>query len=73
MATALIKQISNINRRTLDQLNSRAYFYYAWASELNGNLSNIRIELFAAHRSACLRLDQITQVPNIYIYIYIYT
>lgn len=57
----LLEKIKDINRRTLDPINSRVYYFYALACELTGQLQTRRGEFFAAYRVACLRLDQLTQ------------
>ncbi|CAH1755914.1 13089_t:CDS:10 [Entrophospora sp. SA101] len=54
-------KIQKLNRRTLDQLSARIYFYYARFYELTGNLGEIRPVLLAAHRTATLRHDDDTQ------------
>jgi 26S proteasome regulatory subunit N3 len=60
-ATALIKRIQPLNRRTLNPLVSKAYFYYARAFELGKHGSDIRPILLAAYRTASLRHDDETQ------------
>jgi len=60
-ADALIKRLKNFNRRSLDQLNARAYFLFARVYELAGRISEIRNELLAAYRTACLHHDSIGQ------------
>ncbi len=57
----LIERIKDINRRTLDPVNSRVYYFHALACEMNGQLQNRRGEFYAAYRVACLRLDQLSQ------------
>lgn len=49
------------NRRTLDYINAKAYFFYARSAEVNQLLTAKRSELYAAYRLACLRLDRISQ------------
>ena len=48
--------------RTLDQLLSKGYFYWARAVEITGKASSIRNELLAAYRTSVLKHDQIGQV-----------
>jgi len=60
-ASALVLFLKTLNRRTLDFFNARAYFYLSLAYERCGRLSEIRPELLAAYRSACLRHDQMGQ------------
>lgn len=57
----LVSFLAEHNRRTLDELNARAYFYYARCVELNGNLSSIRSELLGAYRTATLQHDSASQ------------
>ncbi len=59
--TALLGKIKDINRRTLDPINSRVYYFHALACELTGQLQTRRGEFYAAYRVACLRMDQLTQ------------
>lgn len=56
-STALVDFISGYNRRTMDDISSRAYFFYSRAYELTGNLAIIRSRLLSAYRTACLRHD----------------
>lgn len=58
---ALVESLVGFNRRTMDELNSRAFFYYARAMELSGHISTIRAELLAAYRTATLRHDAASQ------------
>ncbi len=57
----LVTLLGEFNRRTLDELNSRAYFYYSRAVELKGCLSSIRAQLLAAYRTAFLQHDSASQ------------
>ncbi|RHZ02252.1 hypothetical protein DYB26_005673, partial [Aphanomyces astaci] len=53
---------AQFNRRSLDIFASRALTYYAYAHERFGNnYAGIRPVLLAAHRTACLRSDEIGQ------------
>lgn len=61
LADALISTLSGYNRRTMDELNARAYFYYARAVELSGRFASIRAKLLAAYRTATLHHDASTQ------------
>lgn len=56
-----VKSLPEFNRRTMDELSSRAYFYYARAIELFGQTSSIRSQLLAAYRTATLRHDAASQ------------
>lgn len=61
IATSLVQSLGEFNRRTMDELNARAYFYYARAVELTGCFSTIRSQLLAAYRTATLHHDAPTQ------------
>ena len=41
-STASINRLKSLNRRTLDVLASRLYFYYSYSYELTGDLAEIR-------------------------------
>ncbi|XP_024991313.1 probable 26S proteasome non-ATPase regulatory subunit 3 [Cynara cardunculus var. scolymus] len=60
-SSASITRLKNLNRRTVDVLASRLYFYYSLSYELTGNLSEIRGNLLALHRVATLRHDELGQ------------
>jgi len=53
--------LKTFNRRTLDFFTTRAYFYMSMAYERAGELEQIRAELLAAYRTACLRHDVMGQ------------
>jgi len=53
----LMKKLASTNRRTLDMLSAKAYFYYSRSYELTGRLESIRRELHARLRTATLRCD----------------
>jgi 26S proteasome regulatory subunit N3 len=57
LAQLLVNRISELNRRTLDQIAARIFFYYARVHELLGRSEEIRPVLLAAHRTANLRHD----------------
>jgi len=57
----LVPWLKTFNRRTLDFFNTRAYFYMSMAYERSGELEQIRAELLAAYRTACLRHDVMGQ------------
>ncbi|CAG8459381.1 52_t:CDS:10 [Ambispora leptoticha] len=65
LANETINKIKNTNRRTLDQLSARIYFFYARFYELTGNLAEIRPALLAAQRTATLRHDDDSQATLI--------
>ncbi|KAL3514981.1 hypothetical protein ACH5RR_021883 [Cinchona calisaya] len=60
-ASAGIARLKSLNRRTLDVLTSRLYFYYSLSYELTGDLAEIRGNLLALHRLATLRHDELGQ------------
>eukprot|EP00164_Ancoracysta_twista_P000649 GFYU01000861.1.p1 GENE.GFYU01000861.1~~GFYU01000861.1.p1 ORF type:complete len:517 (-),score=178.09 GFYU01000861.1:47-1552(-) len=57
----LVEMLQGINRRTLNPIAAKAWFYYSRSHELTGTLSSIRPVLLAAHRTATLRHDEICQ------------
>lgn len=61
ISTALIDSLAEFNRRTMDELNSRAFFYYARSIELSGHIAIIRSKLLSAYRTATLHHDAATQ------------
>ncbi|KAL0076148.1 proteasome regulatory subunit C-terminal-domain-containing protein [Phycomyces blakesleeanus] len=61
LADKTVKKILLLNRRTLDQLAARVYFYHARFYELTGRLAEIRPLQLAAHRTATLKHDDETQ------------
>ncbi|PKY44576.1 hypothetical protein RhiirA4_400049 [Rhizophagus irregularis] len=61
LSNETIHKIQNLNRRTLDQLSARIYFYYARFYELTEKLAEIRPVLLAAQRTATLRHDNDSQ------------
>ncbi|XP_022959338.1 probable 26S proteasome non-ATPase regulatory subunit 3 isoform X2 [Cucurbita moschata] len=60
-ASASITRLKSLNRRTVDVLASRLYFYYSLSYELTGELAEIRGNLLALHRIATLRHDELGQ------------
>uniref|UniRef100_A0A7N0U5I6 PCI domain-containing protein n=1 Tax=Kalanchoe fedtschenkoi TaxID=63787 RepID=A0A7N0U5I6_KALFE len=60
-ASASIARLKNLNRRTVDVLASRLYFYYSLTYELTGDLAEIRGNLLSLHRIATLRHDELGQ------------
>ncbi|KAK2994788.1 hypothetical protein RJ640_021020 [Escallonia rubra] len=60
-ALASIARLKNLNRRTVDVLASRLFFYYSLSYELTGDLAEIRGDLLALHRIATLRRDELGQ------------
>ncbi|KAI5391909.1 26S proteasome non-ATPase regulatory subunit 3 A, variant 2, partial [Lathyrus oleraceus] len=45
-SSASIDRLKNLNRRTVDVIASRLYFYYSYSYELTGDLAEIRGNLF---------------------------
>lgn len=66
-ATALIKRIPEVQRRTSDEIAAKAYFFYARAAELTSPAmaSSIRPALLEALRTATLRSDESGQATLI--------
>merc|ERR1712113_670258 len=60
-ANALVPWLKTFNKRTLDIFLARAYFHLSLAYDREGRLAEIRAELLAAYRTACLRRDQMGQ------------
>ncbi|XP_073026595.1 probable 26S proteasome non-ATPase regulatory subunit 3 [Primulina eburnea] len=60
-SSASIARLKNLNRRTVDVLASRLYFYYSLSYELTGDLAEIRGSLLTLHRIATLRHDELGQ------------
>ncbi|KAI8140645.1 proteasome regulatory subunit C-terminal-domain-containing protein [Fennellomyces sp. T-0311] len=56
-----IEILSQLNRRTLDQIAARVYFYHARFYELSGRLAEIRPMQLSSLRTATLRRDDETQ------------
>ncbi|KAJ4702183.1 26S proteasome non-ATPase regulatory subunit 3 [Melia azedarach] len=60
-SSASIVRLKNLNRRTVDVLAARLFFYYSYSYELTGDLAEIRGNLLALHRVATLRHDELGQ------------
>ncbi|KAJ8648028.1 hypothetical protein MRB53_001051 [Persea americana] len=60
-SSASIARVKSLNRRTVDVLASRLYFYYSYSYELTDGLAEIRGNLLALHRLATLRHDELGQ------------
>lgn len=56
-----VNRLAEFNRRTLDGLGARIYFYFSWAHEQTDSLADIRSKLLALHRTAVLRHDEYGQ------------
>ncbi|KAJ3084255.1 26S proteasome non-ATPase regulatory subunit, partial [Physocladia obscura] len=61
LSSEVVDYIQQLNRRTLDQLSAKIYFYYERFFELANRLADIRPKLLAAQRTATLRHDDETQ------------
>jgi len=60
-AKEAVDRIRQFNRRTMDALAARVYFYYSLSHERFGALEDARATLLALYRTAALRLDEIGQ------------
>jgi 26S proteasome regulatory subunit N3 len=60
-SSILIDRIKGFNRRSLDLLSSKAFFYFSLAFEKINKLENIRSTLLTLYRTACLRHDEMGQ------------
>ncbi|KAI8901206.1 proteasome regulatory subunit C-terminal-domain-containing protein [Globomyces pollinis-pini] len=61
VAKDLIERAKVLNRRTLDPIVARLFFFLAHFHETKGNLTDIQPFIVAAHRTATLRQDNDTQ------------
>ncbi|CRH01706.1 26S proteasome regulatory subunit RPN3, putative [Plasmodium relictum] len=61
LSTVIVNRINKLNRRSLDYINAKVYFYYSWVHELGGKLSEVRQKLLFIYRNACLHRDVMTQ------------
>ncbi|KAF9428623.1 26S proteasome non-ATPase regulatory subunit [Podila epigama] len=61
LSNATVKNVQELNRRSLDQLAAKVYFYFARFYEVTGRLAEIRPTLLNAQRTATLRRDDDTQ------------
>ncbi len=60
-SSILVASIEGFNRRSLDLISSKAYFYYSLSFERLGKLSEIRSMLLKFYRTTCLRHDEMGQ------------
>eukprot|EP00899_Mesostigma_viride_P015829 jgi/Mesvir1/24247/Mv10951-RA.1 len=60
-SSAAVAKMGKLNRRSLDALAAKLYYYYSWSHELTGCLEDIRTSLLSLHRTATLRHDDIGQ------------
>ncbi|KAI8816805.1 proteasome regulatory subunit C-terminal-domain-containing protein [Fimicolochytrium jonesii] len=61
LVSTLVEHAQALNRRTLDQLSGRLYFYLARFHELSNTMASARPVLLAVQRTATLRHDDDTQ------------
>ncbi|GAA5801151.1 proteasome regulatory subunit C-terminal-domain-containing protein [Helicostylum pulchrum] len=61
LAKITVDRMTTMNRRTMDQIAARVYFYHGRFYELSNKLAEIRPIQLAAHRTATLRHDDETQ------------
>jgi 26S proteasome regulatory subunit N3 len=58
----LIERCKLLNRRTLDPIQARLFFFYSLFSEKQGKLTEIQPFVITSHRTATLRQDNDTRV-----------
>lgn len=61
VADYAVTRLSTFNRRTLDSISARIFYFYSLAYESLGQLADIRSTLLASHHSAVLRHDSAGQ------------
>ncbi|ORY74223.1 hypothetical protein LY90DRAFT_660819 [Neocallimastix californiae] len=74
LSSNYIERIISFNRRTMDMLAAKFYFYYSRFFELTNRLSSIRTTLLAAQRTTALRHDNESQatILNLLLRNYLY-
>ena len=60
----IIQRMKSVNRRTLDYLAAKAYYFISVAYEKMSLLPSLRPYMFEAYKSSCLHLDQIGQATT---------
>ena len=60
-SSSIIERLKTFNRRSLDVLSSKSFFYFALAYERLNKLEIIRPTLLALYRTSCLHRDEIGQ------------
>lgn len=60
-SAALLAYVLQHKSRTMDDIGSRAYFFFSRAHELTNNFAGIRPTLLGAYRTAVLRHDHVGQ------------
>lgn len=58
---SLISRIRGLNRRMLDPLAAKAFFYFSLAHERGGVLESVRGDLMSLYQTACYRRDELSQ------------
>ncbi|UKK02694.2 hypothetical protein MACK_002789 [Theileria orientalis] len=61
LAEPLANHMLSFNKRIMDYLGAKIYFYYSRSFELGGRFKDVRRLLMVAHRKACLHHDPMTQ------------
>lgn len=61
LSQVIVNRINKLNRRSLDYINAKVYYYYSWVHELSGKISDVRHNLLSIFRNACLHRDVMTQ------------
>lgn len=61
-STCLTDRLRTFNRRSLDHLSAKAFFYFSLSYERVNRLENIRSILLGLYRTACLHHDEMCQV-----------
>jgi len=61
LADSFVQRVLSFNRRTMDMLAAKFYFYYSRFFELTNRLSSIRTTLLAVQRTTALRHDNESQ------------
>lgn len=57
----LFKRMVGQEKRSLDDLAAKVFYYYARVNELNGTLSDIRADLLAAYRTSNLHHNEVAE------------
>lgn len=61
----LVEKLQTYNRRSMDKISAKIYFYYSYFWEMQGKLSEIRPVILTAQRTATLRHDSETTAMTI--------
>jgi 26S proteasome regulatory subunit N3 len=60
-SSVLVAYIDTFNRRSLDLMSSKAYFYFSLAHEKLDKLADVRPTLLKLYRTSCVRRDEMGQ------------